>query len=71
MKRYGNLFEEVVSFDNLVVAAKRAFRSKKDKTQVAQFYYHRTDFRAKLCSSQLCMQNRKRYPQGCPTGADI
>ena len=39
MKRYGNLFEEIVSFENLVVAAKRAFRGKKNKAQVAQFYF--------------------------------
>ena len=40
MKRYGNLFEEVIAFDNLVAAAKRAFRGKKDKARVAQFYFN-------------------------------
>lgn len=39
MKRDGNLFEEVVSFENLLVAAKRAFRGKKDKARVARFYF--------------------------------
>lgn len=39
MKRYGNLFEEIVSFKNLLTAAKKAFRGKKDKTRVARFYF--------------------------------
>lgn len=39
MKRCGNLFEEITSFENPVVAAKRAFRGKKDKARVARFYF--------------------------------
>ena len=39
MKRYGNLFEKIISFENLFMAAKKAFRGKKDKTGVARFYF--------------------------------
>lgn len=39
VERYGNLFEEIVSFENLLVAAKKAFRGKKDMARVAQFYF--------------------------------
>jgi RNA-directed DNA polymerase len=41
VKRYGNLFEEIVWFENLVVAAKKAFRGKKDRARVARFYFER------------------------------
>lgn len=39
LKRYANLFEEIVSFENLLYAAKKAFRGKKDKARVARFYF--------------------------------
>jgi len=39
MKRYGNLFEKVVSFENLLAASAKAFRGKKDKVKVARFYF--------------------------------
>ena len=39
LKRYGNLFEEIVSFENLLYAAKKAFRGKKNKEHVARFYF--------------------------------
>lgn len=40
MKRYGHLFEEVVSFENLYGAALKACRGKKEKASVASFYFH-------------------------------
>jgi retron-type reverse transcriptase len=40
MKRYGNLFQKIVSFDNLIKAAYRAFRGKKHKTVVRWFYFY-------------------------------
>lgn len=40
MKRYGNLFDKVVSFDNLLLAAKKAFKGKKDKSRIAEFYFN-------------------------------
>jgi retron-type reverse transcriptase len=39
VKRYGNLFEKVVSFENMLAAAKKAFRGKKDKVRTARFYF--------------------------------
>lgn len=39
MKRYGNLFEDIASFENLLAAAKKAFRGKKYRTRVARFYF--------------------------------
>jgi len=40
LKRYGNLFEEIVSFENLLLASKKAFRGKKDRERVAEFYFN-------------------------------
>jgi hypothetical protein len=40
LKRYGNLFEEIVSFDNLLLASKKAFRGKKARRRVAEFYFN-------------------------------
>jgi len=60
MKRYGNLFEEVVSFENLVVAAKRAFRGKKDKARVAQFYF---DMENELLRIREELLNKTYKPQ--------
>lgn len=40
MKRYGNLFEKIVTFENLLLASKNAIRGKKDKRAVASFYFH-------------------------------
>ena len=40
MKRYGHLFERIVTFENLHQAAITAFRGKKDKPRVALFYFH-------------------------------
>ena len=60
MKRYGNLFEEVVAFDNMVVAAKRAFRGKKDKAQVAQFYF---DMENELLCIREELRNKTYIPR--------
>jgi RNA-directed DNA polymerase len=40
MKRYGIFFDRLVSFENLMVAAKKAFRGKKDRKSVASFYFN-------------------------------
>lgn len=39
MKRYGYLFDRVVSFENLLKASKDAFKGKKHKQKVARFYF--------------------------------
>lgn len=40
MKRYGNLYQKIVTFDNFVRAAHRAFRGKKDNYAAAEFYFN-------------------------------
>ncbi len=40
MKRYTGLFERIVRFDNLLLAAKKAARGKRDRTAVADFEFH-------------------------------
>ena len=40
MKRHGHLFEQIATFDNLLLAARKALRGKKDKRPVAAFYFH-------------------------------
>lgn len=40
MKRYNNLFEKVVSFENLLLASKKALRGKRTKTKVSIFYFN-------------------------------
>jgi RNA-directed DNA polymerase len=60
MKRYGDLFAEIVSFENLVVAAKRASRGKKDKARVAQFYF---DMENELLCIREELRNKTYMPQ--------
>jgi RNA-directed DNA polymerase len=40
MKRYGNFFDRLVSFENLMLAARKAFRGKKERQTVAAFYFN-------------------------------
>jgi len=40
MKRLNHLFEKVVSFENLLLASKKALRGKKSRASVAHFYFH-------------------------------
>jgi retron-type reverse transcriptase len=40
MNRYGHLFEKVTCFDNLIQAARKAGRGKKDRISVARFFFH-------------------------------
>lgn len=60
MKRYGNLFEDIISFKNLLAAAKKAFRGKKDKTRVARFYF---DMEKELLRLQEELLNKTYKPQ--------
>lgn len=39
LKRYGNLYEEIISFENLLLASKKAFRGKRGRPKVAEFYF--------------------------------
>lgn len=40
MKRHGNLYPQVVSFKNLLLAARKAFRGKKFKGNVTPFFFN-------------------------------
>lgn len=40
MKRYNNLFDKIISFENLITAVKKTVRCKKRKTEVQEFYYN-------------------------------
>lgn len=40
MKRYSGLFEQVLAFDNLLLAARKAQRGKRHRTSVARFLFH-------------------------------
>ena len=40
MKRYGNFFDQLVSFENLLLASKKALRGKKDRHTVSSFYFN-------------------------------
>ena len=40
MKRHGHLFEKVITFDNLLLASRKAIRGKRDKRAVSSFYFH-------------------------------
>jgi len=41
MKRHGNLFEKIAAFDNLLYAARKAFRGdKKFTARGSEFYFH-------------------------------
>ena len=40
MKRYGHLFERIVAFDNLLLAAEKTLRGQKHKPAAARFYFH-------------------------------
>ena len=39
MKRYGNLWDQVVSWDNLILAARKARRGKRDRVAVQRFEF--------------------------------
>lgn len=40
LKRYGYLFEKIISFDNLLLASKKAIKGKKNKDAAAAFYFN-------------------------------
>jgi RNA-directed DNA polymerase len=40
MRRHGNLFDQVISFENLVFASRKAFQGKKERHTVSSFYFN-------------------------------
>ncbi|MEO5327042.1 MAG: hypothetical protein H7829_02245 [Magnetococcus sp. THC-1_WYH] len=55
MKRIGNLFDRIVAFPNLWRAAHKAWRGKKDKTRIADFYFN-------LERELLRLQEEREFP---------
>jgi retron-type reverse transcriptase len=59
MKRYGYLFEKIVSFENLLLAAKKSLRGKKHTSQAADFYFNLEN---EIIFLQEKLQSRKYMP---------
>jgi len=40
MKRYGNLYQEIINFENILIASRQAQKSKRFRDNVLDFNYH-------------------------------
>jgi RNA-directed DNA polymerase len=60
MKRFGNLFDRVVAFDNLLLAADKTLRGQKHKPSAARFYY---DLEPELLRLQEELENGSWQPR--------
>ena len=54
MKRYGNLFESVVDFQNLAVSFKQASRGKKQKVYIIEFFLDLEENLLQIQSEREC-----------------
>ena len=59
MKRYGNLWHQVISFENLVKAAKKAQKGKRFKSSVLEFNYN---LESELLTLQVELQTKTYTP---------
>jgi retron-type reverse transcriptase len=59
MKRIGNLWDKLISFEHLLAAAKKAMRGKRDKANVIRFAYH---FETELLRLQEQLQSQTWTP---------
>ena len=64
MKRYGNLWERIVRWENLILAARKASRSKRDRRAV-QYFDHYLEFM--LVKLQRELQEGTYTPGGFST----
>lgn len=60
MKRYGNLWESVVRWENLLLAAKKAKRGKGDRLVVQRFNF---DLESQLLRFRVCLLHFRFF---CP-----
>src|SRR3989338_569139 len=60
MKRSGYLFEKIITFENLLLASKKAIRGKKSKISVASFYF---DLENELISLQNELETQSYRPK--------
>jgi hypothetical protein len=65
MKRHGYLFEKLVSFENLQLAAQRACRGKRAKPDAAQFYFNLENeiirLQRELSSGEYCPKPYRQF----------
>jgi retron-type reverse transcriptase len=59
LKRYGYLFEKVVSFDNLLLAARKALKGKKHTDSASSFYFNMEN---EILSLQEELEEKKYKP---------
>ncbi|MFM7367951.1 MAG: RNA-dependent DNA polymerase, partial [Sphaerospermopsis kisseleviana] len=59
MKRYGNLWNDVTGFSNLLLAAKKAQKGKRFKSDVLEFNYN---LETELFKLQAELKNKTYHP---------
>ena len=64
MKRYGNLYPQIVAFANLLAAAKQAQRQKRDRAPVLSFNDH---LERELLQLQRELESQTYHPGGYKT----
>lgn len=64
IKRYGNLYSQIISFENLLLAAKKAQKGKRYRDNVLAFNYH---LESELLQIQTELHNQTYQPQGYRT----
>lgn len=60
MKRYGHLFEKIISFDNLLLAARKSMKGKKHKYAAAAFYFNLEN---EIISLHRALESKTYLPQ--------
>jgi RNA-directed DNA polymerase len=60
MKRFGHLFEQIASFENLIQAVRRSARSKKSKDSVARYFL---DYEKEVIKLQEELKNQSYQPR--------
>jgi RNA-directed DNA polymerase len=61
MKRTGNLFSQMVSFENLLISTKKAARGKKKSLSVSSFYFNLEN---ELITLQASLSSKSYQPKG-------
>ena len=64
MKRYGNLYSQIISFENLLLAAKKAQKGKRYRDNVLAFNHH---LESELLQLQTELHHQTYQPQGYRT----
>ncbi len=59
MKRYGNLYPQIIEFENLFISAKKAAKGKRSKQSVLEFNYH---FEGEIINLKRELENKTYQP---------